>query len=148
MDAHLVKRWNNVVGPNDRVYFLGDFTLCSLKTVKILLKRLNYGAMIWVKGNHDKSVAAINTLPRVFGVGRLTIRVPNLGDALLTHRPDDYIPSECFVNFHGHTHGRRGSEALRQEKDTGRKWFNVGVDVHGLRPLHMNEVVSYINRNK
>ena len=59
-NEEIISRWNNLVKPNDLVYFLGDMMLIRKKdhgTAKMqecrdLIKRLN-GEIILIKGNHD-----------------------------------------------------------------------------------------------
>ena len=50
MDEEMVKRWNETVGPNDKVYHLGDVVI-NRKSLAIL-DRLN-GDKVLIKGNHD-----------------------------------------------------------------------------------------------
>lgn len=50
----LIARWNNVVGPNDTVYILGDFHWSGEpKEVLKVLNKLN-GNKRLIKGNHDR----------------------------------------------------------------------------------------------
>lgn len=50
MEQELIKRWNNVVKENDKVYILGDFGADTYE--KEVLSRLK-GIIYLVKGNHD-----------------------------------------------------------------------------------------------
>lgn len=51
MNEALFKAWNETVGPDDRVFFLGD--LCFRKgAIEDVLKRLN-GRIYFILGNHD-----------------------------------------------------------------------------------------------
>ena len=50
MDEEMVKRWNETVRPNDKVYHLGDVVI-NRKALQTL-HRLN-GDKILIKGNHD-----------------------------------------------------------------------------------------------
>lgn len=52
MDRYLQEEWNNTVGPNDFVYFLGDFCFDWKRACQVL-KTLN-GKIVFVSGNHDK----------------------------------------------------------------------------------------------
>ncbi len=57
IDAHdedLIRRWNAVVGADDLVYHLGDFSLglADVDAVKTIFSRLN-GRKILILGNHD-----------------------------------------------------------------------------------------------
>ena len=51
MNEEMVKRWNSVVGPNDTVYYLGDFSL-SNNLVEAFTQKLN-GEKHLIMGNHD-----------------------------------------------------------------------------------------------
>jgi calcineurin-like phosphoesterase family protein len=50
MDEEMVRRWNETVRPNDKVYHLGDVVI-NRKALKTL-SRLN-GDKVLIKGNHD-----------------------------------------------------------------------------------------------
>lgn len=50
MNEEMILRWNNTVGPNDRVFHLGDFVI-NRKYLPIA-NRLN-GEKILIMGNHD-----------------------------------------------------------------------------------------------
>ena len=52
MDAVMIARWNEVVGPDDTVYHLGDFALCPDWRKREILHSLN-GRKILIVGNHD-----------------------------------------------------------------------------------------------
>ena len=50
MDEEMVRRWNDRVGPKDKVYHLGDVVI-NRKALGIM-RRLN-GDKVLIKGNHD-----------------------------------------------------------------------------------------------
>ncbi|NCU33190.1 MAG: hypothetical protein EOM23_09735 [Candidatus Moranbacteria bacterium] len=53
MDSDLIHNWNSVVGKNDIIYHLGDFSkIQSYDTVKSYIQQLN-GKIILIAGNHD-----------------------------------------------------------------------------------------------
>ena len=52
MDAYMIDHWNEVVGHEDTVYYLGDFTLKSGKVFLKYLDRL-VGRIKFVPGGHD-----------------------------------------------------------------------------------------------
>ncbi|AFT81424.1 MULTISPECIES: metallophosphoesterase family protein [Leuconostoc] len=55
MDEYLEKKWNETIGNEDMVYFLGDLGMFSKKQAFVAqLVRLN-GQKIFFKGNHDHS---------------------------------------------------------------------------------------------
>jgi len=55
MNMHMIEKWNEVVGPDDEVYYLGDFMykMNPNMFVRNVLNNLN-GKIYLIKGNHDK----------------------------------------------------------------------------------------------
>ena len=53
MNKVLIANHNAVVGPNDHVYFVGDFAFMNKGKIVEILKRLN-GKKFMILGNHDK----------------------------------------------------------------------------------------------
>ncbi len=100
MDEAMIKNWNSVVRPKDKVYHLGDVVI-NRKALKTLA-RLN-GDCVLIKGNHD--------------VFRLEEYTPYFRDIrgfghfdgfALTHIPihPDSL-SRWTGNIHGHLHSNR-----------------------------------------
>ena len=54
MDEAMIDLWNDTVGVDDEVYYLGDFSLGGAKVVADILPRLNFGSIVLIVGNHDK----------------------------------------------------------------------------------------------
>lgn len=129
-DDYLVQQWNAVVRPKDNVWHLGD--LIWGKQEPSLLRRLN-GSIKLVLGNHDLLHARtyLDYVQNVYGVVELK------DGWLLSHLP--VHPSElCFgiqLNLHGHLHSKRLDNP---------GYFNVGVDVHGLAPVHSDVIRDYM----
>jgi calcineurin-like phosphoesterase family protein len=144
MDRELVRRWNKKIAPGDRVIFLGDFALRNVAFIEEILSQLNYGIMIWIKGNHDKGVNTLNKFERVFATKRMVLPLRGLGQVLLTHEPDyAYESNEIDINLHGHVHGREGGDVIR--RDGLRWWFHVGIDTNNLRPWHLSEMAKALS---
>lgn len=53
MNEGLISNWNSVIGPNDFVYHLGDFTIGHPGYWQTTLEKLN-GKIHLIQGNHDK----------------------------------------------------------------------------------------------
>ena len=53
MKEELIRRYNEVVGPNDLVYWLGDCFFCGVKEATEIMARLN-GKKVLIRGNHDR----------------------------------------------------------------------------------------------
>lgn len=58
MNFDMTRRWNEVVQPGDRVYYLGDFAMGDRSAWPAYVGRLN-GHIELVLGNHDKSKATM-----------------------------------------------------------------------------------------
>jgi calcineurin-like phosphoesterase family protein len=52
MNEGLIQRWNEKIGGDDEVYFLGDFAFCGTQKARDILERLQ-GRKFWIRGNHD-----------------------------------------------------------------------------------------------
>lgn len=58
MDNEMISNWNNTVGEQDTIYFLGDLSIKSdYKVLRLLLSKLN-GHIIYILGNHDSAKTA------------------------------------------------------------------------------------------
>lgn len=142
MDGLMIGNWNNSVKPEDTVWHLGDF---AFRNHLHYIQSLN-GKIILVRGNHDKFSKRVEAgFAKVYDIfqGRLTgdKESPNF---CLLHYPLVTWPKKAYgcIHLFGHVHGgylRPGENAL-----------DVGVDVHGFRPLPLEEAISlaYQNANK
>ena len=132
MDEALIERWNARVGPEDRVYHLGDFCFKGSKKAARYLDRLD-GRVTLIKGNHDTENTAL--LPRWEGAHDiLELRLE--GERLaLCHYPMLEWPGafKRALHLHGHTHGRVSPHRRRAD---------VGVDVWGYGPVLLAEILT------
>lgn len=138
MDEDLITKWNDLIAPEDIVYYLGDF---SFRTDRYI-GRLN-GQITLIRGNHDKAKhlhlfhnvvdsmemkiaefrCFLNHYP--LEVGRIyKVGAPELG--LL--KKYDYI-------ICGHIHEKW------KVKD---KNVNVGVDVWDMKPIRIDELARFL----
>ena len=60
MNFNLIKEWNSVVSPEDRVYVLGNFAW-DPETAEMVFKQLN-GDIIVVPGEHDKAIEELDEM--------------------------------------------------------------------------------------
>jgi calcineurin-like phosphoesterase family protein len=128
MDEEMVKRWNETVRPNDKVYHLGDVVI-NRKALNIL-RRLN-GDKVLIKGNHD--------------IFRLEDYTPHFRDIRGYHVMNNMILSHIPVhpdskgrfaaNIHGHLHANV----------VGDPWYHcVCVEQTDFRPISFEEVKKRI----
>lgn len=130
MDEALVKNWNDVVGPKDKVYHLGDVAM-NRRALPIL-NRLN-GDKVLIKGNHDifklrdyatyfRDIRAYHVLHRM----------------LLSHIPIHPNSLGRFSgNIHGHLHSRK---VMTPQGDPDLCYLNVCVEQTNFRPVSLDEV--------
>ena len=122
MDEAMVKRWNDRVGPKDKVYHLGDVVI-NRKALKTLA-RLN-GDKVLIRGNHD---IFRDTEYREYFRELRAYHV--LNGMILSHIPVHEASLGRFgVNIHGHLHANRVRRALGVDAQTGAVIYSDQVDV-------------------
>jgi len=133
MDEELVKRWNERVSKNDKVYHLGDVVIAR-KSLAIL-DRLN-GDKVLIKGNHD--IFKLNDYTKYFR----DIRGYHVMSGLIhSHVPIHRDSIERFgCNVHGHLHYRR--VLINGEIDS--KYFNVSVECIDYAPILLEDLKKKI----
>jgi calcineurin-like phosphoesterase family protein len=122
MDEEMVKRWNDRVRPNDKVYHLGDVVINrkSLKT----LHRLN-GDKVLIRGNHD--IFRDDEYREYFRELR-AYHVMN--GMILSHIPVHEASLGRFgTNIHGHLHTNRVKRACGVDARTGAVLYGDENDV-------------------
>jgi len=106
MDEELVRRWNSVVHPEDRVYLLGDVAMkrSELKTLGRLM-----GRKVLVKGNHD--IFKLDDYRPYFDDIRAYVVGKTKDDMrfILSHIPihPGSLGERFKVNIHGHLHANK-----------------------------------------
>jgi calcineurin-like phosphoesterase family protein len=122
MDEEMVKRWNETVRPNDKVYHLGDVVINrkSLKT----LSRLN-GDKVLIRGNHD---IFRDDEYRVYFRELRAYHVMN--GMILSHIPLHEASLGRFgVNIHGHLHSNRVKKARGIDVKAGATLYGDENDI-------------------
>lgn len=133
MDEDMIEKWNNVVGPKDKVYHLGDVVI-NRKAIPTLA-RLN-GDKVLIKGNHD--------------IFKLSDYTPYFRDIRGYHVMNNYILSHVPVhpdskgrfngNIHGHLHDRR---VMKDDKVD--PWYHcVSVEHTDFMPISFDDVMKRI----
>lgn len=133
MDAAMVANWNDIVGPEDEVWHLGDFALRTPPdAMAALLGRLN-GIKHLIAGNNDGP--ATLALPGWASVGHyaeLEIDGTRLVMCHYAFRTWNGM-HKGVIDLHGHSHGQL-KPAPRQ--------IDVGVDVWNFRPVTLTELTA------
>ena len=128
MDEEMIKRWNETVSPQDKVYHLGDVAI-NKKALPIL-HRLN-GDKVLIKGNHD--IFKLHDYTPYFR----DIRAYHvMNKMILSHVPvHDSQKGRFVANIHGHTHDRSLDDP----------WYHcVCVEQTDFRPVLFEDVVKMI----
>jgi calcineurin-like phosphoesterase family protein len=131
MNAAMVARWNEIVGPDDDVWHLGDFALrTSTADAAALLSALN-GRKHLVTGNNDPpEITALPAWSSVQSYAEITVDTHRLILCHYAFRTWNGM-SKGALNLHGHSHGRLKS--LPRQTD-------VGVDAWDFRPIAVNRM--------
>jgi calcineurin-like phosphoesterase family protein len=131
MDAAMVARWNEVVGPDDDVWHLGDFALrTSAAAAGALLRSLN-GHKHLVTGNNDPpEIAALPDWASVQTYAEITVETHKLVLCHYAFRTWNGM-AKGALNVHGHSHGRL--KPLPRQTD-------AGVDCWEFRPIALGRL--------
>ena len=146
MDEEMVKRWNETVGPKDKVYHLGDVVIN--RRALAILDRLN-GDKVLIKGNHD--IFPLKDYVKYFR----DIRAYHvMNGCILSHIPVHKESIARFgTNIHGHTHGNRVRKLRGVNVKTGEllysdvidpDYFCVCVEQTDYRPISLEDVLKKI----
>lgn len=133
MDEEMVRRWNETVRPNDKVYHLGDVVINrrALST----LSRLN-GDKVLIKGNHD-----IFKLEEYTPYFRDVRGYHVMNGMILSHIPVHEESLARFgTNIHGHLHYNR----VKKDGVIDVRYTCVCVEQTDYRPILFEDVIKRI----
>ena len=139
MDEEMVKRWNETVRPNDKVYHLGDVVI-NRKALNIMY-RLN-GDKVLIRGNHD--IFRDEEYRQHFRELR-AYHVMN--GMILSHIP---IHTESLgrfgTNIHGHLHANRVmiQKHAKATPEIDPRYHCVCVEQTDFRPILFEDVIKRI----
>ena len=132
MDEDMVRMWNELVAPNDRVYHLGDVVIN--RRCLPTLNRLN-GKKVLIRGNHD--IFKLEEYARYFEDIR-GCKVLSKEGIIMTHIPVHISQLERWkVNVHGHLH----SNVLDDPR-----YINVCVEQIGFKPISLDEILDRVSK--
>jgi calcineurin-like phosphoesterase family protein len=146
MDEELIKRFNDTVRPNDKVYFLGDVVIN--RRCLPTLARLN-GDKVLIRGNHD--IFKDDEYREYFRELRAYHVMNGL---ILSHIPIHEASLGRFgCNIHGHLHANRVMKASGVDPKTGEvlygneidpRYHNVCVEQTDFTPILFENVLKKI----
>ena len=139
MNEGMIRNWNSVVSPEDRVFHLGDVAFMKPDPLSEILQSLN-GKKILIWGNHDRHLRKTEMIKTCFEETH-DIYEENFdvfGDnvkVVMCHYPmvEWHSPG---IHIHGHTHGTyyEPSKAIH----------DVGVDVNNYTPISFDKLLEVI----
>lgn len=134
MNNRLITNWNEIVQPDDTVYFLGDFAFGIKDNIKKFAQQLN-GQKFIVLGNHDRKPAAY--LEASFKIAVESFIIPKTIfntklDIVLTHKP---IISDNY-NIHGHIHDMQLNSIYNEHMH-----FNASVENIDYKPIDIEKII-------
>lgn len=136
MNELMIERWNECVKPGDKIYHLGDI-VCTReremsKAIDSVLPRLN-GVKRICLGNHDAEVPTLVKHIKKVMLWRL-FKDEGFICSHLPMRPEQFR-HKVVLNVHGHLHQNIISDP---------RYFNVCVENHDYRPVHIDEVLQRV----
>ncbi|WP_039836528.1 phosphoesterase [Paenibacillus sonchi] len=133
MDQVMIRKWNAVVGVEDTVFHLGDFSFLNLERTRDIVSALN-GYKILILGNHDRSRGRSWWLKAGFNeVSEYPIVYKDF--FFLSHEPMYMNKHMPYVNVHGHIHG---------QKYEGNNHFNICVEHWDYTPLSFSQITDRV----
>jgi calcineurin-like phosphoesterase family protein len=145
MNQALIENWNSVVHQHNHVYVLGDVSFTSRHATAAILQKLK-GKKFLVAGNHDSKHRKQQEFQSCFewvkDYHELHVQdaeAPGRNQLIvLFHYPIESWNKARHGSWHlhGHTHG---SYNARNEA-RGIKRLDVGVDVHGYKPVSYEQI--------
>lgn len=146
MDAALIKNWNRVVGPDDEVYILGDFTMKGPDAASELLYSLK-GKKHLIRGNHDSFLDSPGFETSLFASIQDYKEITYCNTLfILFHYPivewNGMRRGAACLHGHQHNDKQYNIENLKQ----GIRQYDVGVDANNMKPVSAEEIVQFFSK--
>jgi len=130
MNEALIDYWNAIVGPKDKVYHLGDFSMS--KNWLYIADRLN-GHKRLILGNHD--TAPMSEYAKYF------VKIGAYGqfdNMVLSHIPvhTNQVSGRYKANIHGHLHGGSINDP---------RYFCASVENINYEPMAYDVIKKYLD---
>ena len=149
-DEAIIRNWNEIIGPEDEVYHLGDVMLNDNEHGLECIKRLN-GKIHILIGNHDTDtrIELYKTCPNIVSID--DAKEIKIGKYYfwLCHYPtitanydDDKPWAKHLINIYGHTH--------QQSKfyNDNPYMYCVCLDAHNNYPVSLEQILEDIKNKK
>ena len=142
MDNRLIELWNSVVGKDDLVYVLGDFTLSRRKDIIVNLVNILHGRKILIMGNHDTRRPQ-DYIECGFEVATRKPMMVEPG-VILMHEPfdDPSLIAPNYIYFFGHVH------ANKTLMDEYPNCMCVSVERIEYRPIDLDKCIRKLRKRR
>lgn len=147
MDEEIIGQTNSLVGRNDRIIIIGDFTFAPVGVIGKYIDRINCKNIVFVMGNHDSRHRMSNfTKPYdIFETKNPTIICCHYALAVWNKL------HHGAYHLYGHSHA--GAEEYLDKVFPGRRSMDVGVDnvvkfLGSYRPISQDEVLDILQPRK
>ena len=150
MDAALIANWNDRVTAGDLVMIVGDLMFRSKKSPEAYLSALN-GKKVLIRGNHDAAwIDALGEYRMAYyfeGVYDMHLLDAGSVKLFLCHYPmiEWEHSRQGSLLICGHLHGKK-AEPPAQLFAKVPYAFNAGVDVNGMKPVTLAEMIQNNDR--
>lgn len=146
MDNTIIKNWNNLVGTNQTIFIVGDFSFHRDNEItKNICNKLN-GNKILITGNHDRLTIGEY---RKFGFTLVKdyLRVKYKKHVfILSHYPmlTWHGAHRGSIMLHGHCHNNSNINKLNSET----RRMDIGTDCNNFTPFSFDEIINIMNDRK
>lgn len=159
-DEEIIKRWNQVVHPEDEVYFLGDIGMGgNINYIVDCVNQLN-GTIHWIFGNHDtlNRIQAVSALPHIIIEGHAAVIKVDGQRFYLSHYPVMSAPigekpyNKSLISLCGHTHtddpftdwAKNYKECGSCNVNPGYMIYHCELDAHNCYPVSLEQLLEHI----
>lgn len=157
MQLSLIKNWNEVVGENDIVYYLGDLSFGNDSLTKWFIHSIN-GQINFIIGNHDKikDIEKLGRFNNIYEYGteiyikdddnKASRNSNGYQQIILSHYPLLSWNRSHYGSWHlhGHSHGKI---MQTMPEYYNRKVMDVGCNCINYKPISYDEIKKImINR--
>ena len=145
MNETLIENFNKTVRQKDTCFILGDILMYDSDNARRCLERL-HGHLYLVRGNHDPFKDNDSRFGWVKDYFKLRFDHKKF---ILCHYPFlswDGMARGISYHLHGHQHNK--PEYNIQQRADGLKRYDVGVDANGFKPVSLEEIVTFFERDQ
>ena len=130
MNDDMIKKWNNTVSKNDKVFHLGDIGFGEPHELYEIIHQLN-GYKILIRGNHDKAFS--DSTLKTFGFKEI-YKYPIVleEEYILSHYKLQLVLGSDMKNIFGHSHNK--------DNFNNGNYYNACVENNNYKPKMFHDI--------